>query len=41
MKVVQSWLNIDPLAEKYPTWTPYAFSGNRVIDARELEGLEP
>ncbi|MPS66748.1 MAG: hypothetical protein DI622_19645 [Chryseobacterium sp.] len=35
------FFNVDPLAEKYPTWTPYAFSGNRVIDARELEGLEP
>ncbi len=35
------FFNIDPLAEKYNTWTPYSFSGNRVIDARELEGLEP
>ncbi|MBS1938990.1 MAG: RHS repeat protein, partial [Bacteroidetes bacterium] len=33
--------SIDPLTAKYPYWTPYAFSGNRVIDARELEGLEP
>lgn len=32
---------IDPLAGKYPFYTPYAFSGNRVIDAIELEGLEP
>ncbi|MGE8431506.1 DUF6443 domain-containing protein [Chryseobacterium joostei] len=35
------FFNVDPLAEKYPTWSPYVFSGNRVIDARELEGLEP
>ena len=35
------FMNIDPLAEKYNYWTPYAFSGNRVIDSRELEGLEP
>ena len=35
------FFNIDPLTEKYNTWSPYAFSGNRVIDARELEGLEP
>jgi RHS repeat-associated protein len=35
------FLSIDPLAAKYPFWTPYAFSGNRVIDAYELEGLEP
>jgi len=35
------FFNVDPLAEDYNTWTPYAFSGNRVVDARELEGLEP
>jgi RHS repeat-associated protein len=32
---------IDPLAAKYPYYSTYAFSGNRVIDAVELEGLEP
>ncbi len=32
---------VDPLASKYPFYSPYAFSGNRVIDAFELEGLEP
>jgi RHS repeat-associated protein len=31
----------DPLEKDYPYWTPYAFSGNRLIDSRELEGLEP
>ncbi|KFF22681.1 RHS repeat-associated core domain-containing protein [Chryseobacterium sp. JM1] len=41
MPDVGRFFNIDPLAEKYPTWGPYVFSGNRVIDARELEGLEP
>ena len=35
------FFNVDPLTEKYNTWSPYAFSGNRVVDARELEGLEP
>jgi RHS repeat-associated protein len=35
------FLSIDPLAEKYPFYSPYAFSGNRVNDAVELEGLEP
>ena len=34
-------MSIDPLAEKYPDWAPYVFSGNRIIDAVELEGLEP
>jgi RHS repeat-associated protein len=31
---------VDPLVHKYPELTPYQFSGNRVIDAIELEGLE-
>ncbi len=35
------FMSIDPLTEEYNTWSPYTFSGNRVIDARELEGLEP
>ena len=32
---------VDPLAPEYPYWSPYAFSGNRVIDCVELEGLQP
>ncbi|WP_339625733.1 RHS repeat-associated core domain-containing protein, partial [uncultured Winogradskyella sp.] len=35
------FMNIDPLTEDYMDWGPYVFSGNRVIDSRELEGLEP
>ena len=35
------FFNVDPLTEDYMDWAPYVFSGNRVIDARELEGLEP
>ncbi|RVU90830.1 hypothetical protein EH230_07945 [Flavobacterium columnare] len=31
----------DPLEAKFPFYSPYAFSGNRVIDCGELEGLEP
>ncbi|MQP63248.1 hypothetical protein GFJ99_11120 [Flavobacterium sp. LMO6] len=30
----------DPLEKKYPWYTPYQFSGNKVIAFRELEGLE-
>ncbi|AZA56571.1 DUF6443 domain-containing protein [Chryseobacterium shandongense] len=41
MPDVGRFFNIDPLTEEYPTWSPYVFSGNRVIDAREIEGLEP
>ena len=32
---------VDPLFKEYPFYSPYQFSGNRVIDAIELEGLEP
>ena len=31
---------VDPLTSKYPHYSPYSFSGNRVIDNIELEGLE-
>jgi RHS repeat-associated protein len=31
---------IDPLAAKYPHYTPYSFSGNKVIAYKELEGKE-
>ncbi|EOG6896225.1 RHS repeat-associated core domain-containing protein [Flavobacterium psychrophilum] len=31
----------DPLESTYPFYSPYQFSGNRVIDMIELEGLEP
>ena len=32
---------VDPLARKFPFWTPYQFAGNTPIEAKELEGLEP
>jgi len=35
------FFSVDPLTKKYPFYTPYAFSGNRIIDMVELEGLEP
>ena len=38
---IARFMSIDPLTEKYVDWSTYVFSGNRVIDARELEGLEP
>jgi len=31
----------DPLEARYPWYSPYQFSGNRLIDMIELEGLEP
>jgi RHS repeat-associated protein len=32
---------VDPKSKTYPYYSPYQFSGNRVMDAIELEGLEP
>jgi RHS repeat-associated protein len=32
---------VDPLTAKYPFYSPYQFSGNRLIDMVELEGMEP
>ncbi|WP_221417884.1 RHS repeat domain-containing protein, partial [Fulvivirga kasyanovii] len=34
------FFNVDPLADDYVYNSPYAFAENRVIDGRELEGLE-
>ena len=31
---------VDPLTHKYPWYTPYSFSGNKVIAFTELEGAE-
>lgn len=35
------FLSVDPLTADYPNYSSYSFSGNRVIDSSELEGLEP
>lgn len=35
------FFNVDPLTEEYHDWGEYVFSGNRVVDSFELEGLEP
>ncbi|MCH2045337.1 MAG: hypothetical protein MK212_14570 [Saprospiraceae bacterium] len=35
------FFSVDPLDAKYPYYSSYQFSGNRVIDAIELEGAEP
>lgn len=32
---------VDPLSPQYPFYSPYSFSGNRVLDMIELEGMEP
>ncbi len=40
MPEIGRFFNVDPLAEKYPYNGVYNFSENRVVDGRELEGLE-
>lgn len=35
------FFSVDPLRSEYPELTTYAFSGNRLIDCIDLEGLEP
>ena len=37
---VGRFFTVDPLTKKYPWYTPYQFSGNKVIQFIELEGLE-
>ncbi|MCH2042513.1 MAG: hypothetical protein MK212_00105 [Saprospiraceae bacterium] len=37
---VGRFFSVDPLDSKYPYYSPYAFSENRLIDGIELEGLE-
>ncbi|OEK09124.1 hypothetical protein A8C32_10340 [Flavivirga aquatica] len=34
------FFTVDPLTQKYPHYSPYSFSGNKLINSRELEGLE-
>jgi hypothetical protein len=38
---IARFISDDPLTKKYPWYTPYQFSGNTPIWARDLEGLEP
>lgn len=35
------FLTIDPLTSKYASYSPYIFSGNRVIDSYDLDGAQP
>ncbi len=36
--VVQLWLSVDPLAEKYPSWSPYVYVMNNPINAIDPDG---
>ncbi|MBK6759161.1 MAG: hypothetical protein IPI24_13945 [Ignavibacteria bacterium] len=37
---VARFLSVDPLTKDYPSWSPYPFAMNRVIDGVDLDGAE-
>lgn len=37
---IGKFLSVDPLADDYPSWSPYPFAMNRPIDGIDLDGLE-
>ena len=37
---IAKFLSVDPLTKGYPSWSPYPFAMNRVIDGIDLDGLE-
>ncbi|MDZ4746031.1 MAG: RHS repeat-associated core domain-containing protein, partial [bacterium] len=37
---VARFISVDPLTMSFPSWTPYAFAMNRVVDNIDLDGLE-
>ncbi|OWP82908.1 hypothetical protein BWK59_13375 [Flavobacterium davisii] len=40
-KSVQLWLSMDPLAEKYPEWSPYNFCMNNPLVFIDPDGMDP
>lgn len=38
---VSLWLNVDPLAEKMPSWSPYVYSFNNPIKYIDPDGRQP
>ncbi|WP_288448044.1 RHS repeat-associated core domain-containing protein [uncultured Chryseobacterium sp.] len=38
---VSLWLNVDPLAEKYPSWSPYNYTLNNPLKHIDQDGNEP
>ena len=40
-KSVQLWLSIDPLAEKFPAWSPYNYTMNSPVNLIDPDGRSP
>ncbi|MDO6432930.1 DUF6443 domain-containing protein [Flavitalea sp. BT771] len=38
---IARWATIDPLADKYPNWTPYAYCKDNPISFFDFEGADP
>ncbi|WP_236255547.1 RHS repeat-associated core domain-containing protein [Chryseobacterium indoltheticum] len=38
---VSLWLNVDPLAEKMPSWSPYVYTFNNPINLVDPDGMAP
>lgn len=36
---ISIWLSVDPLAHKYPEWSPYTFTGDNPINLIDPDGL--
>jgi len=34
------WMQVDPLAEKYPGWSPYAYSADNAISIFDIDGMK-